>query len=428
MTRINPPLSEEMQPVLDRGGHAAPITIMFFTPDGRRLVSASNDGTIRVWDVAKRKPIRVIYAYIMHEEDERLCTIALSPDGKWLAAAINQSNGRRTVIHLYDFSNVKRVGLLQEHEGEVYRLAFSPDGRLLIAGGDSHSASVWDVAARTIRHRLDGHDGAISAVGFTPDGSRAVTASHDRRLRIWSAEDGAALAILPDHKAEVVSLAIASNGAMASCDEHGEIRLWEAQTGKFIKTLSPPRPWCGVLAFSPDGARLLATYSRGPIDQSMMRQHVYDVASGHIVSTYHDHESLVFAAAISPDGHTAATGGDRDIHLWNTRPGARRKKIFDEYVVLLLGNPWRRVIATAFSANGDDIGWGKTNPIPPSFGFHSPEGMPPENNRGPIQFAMRLPQAQKEVAAPRQLWDTSAYLLGEDNDSSFVRAIAQYSE
>ena len=73
-------------PMLDTGGHMAKINSIAFTPDGRQLVSASDDKTIRVWDLASGKTVRTIRGESAPGHAGKVYAMALSPDGKWLAA------------------------------------------------------------------------------------------------------------------------------------------------------------------------------------------------------------------------------------------------------------------------------------------------------------------------------------------------------
>jgi WD40 repeat protein len=237
-----------IQLVLDRGGHTAPITSLAFTPDSKQLVSASDDKTIRVWDLASRQTLRVIRGETGPADFGKIDAIAVTPDGRLLAAAVRPvapDNG--PVIRLYDFASGTQIGLLEGHDGGIHSLAFSSDGRHLISGGSDHTAMIWDAVARKVVHVLKEHLGAVSATGFTPDSQRAVTASQDHSLRLWRVAVGALLREMTGHTAEVVSMAIAADGTIASQDKTGAIGFWDGRSGSFAKTIRP-FPWFGALA------------------------------------------------------------------------------------------------------------------------------------------------------------------------------------
>src|SRR5262245_7687820 len=408
-----------IQLVHDRGAHTASITALAFTPDSKQLVSASEDKTIRVWDLASRQTLRVIRGETGPADFGKIGAIAVAPDGRLLAAAVRPvAPDKGPVIRLYDFASGTQIGLLEGHEGDIHSLAFSSNGRHLISGGSAHTATIWDGAARKAVHVLKEHRSAVSAAGFTPDGLRAVTASQDRSLRLWRVADGALLREMTGHTDEVVSMAIAADGTIASQDKTGAIRFWDSRTGTFIKTITP-FPWSGALAFSPDGRELLLTCGsslRCPPNP----QYVISAATGRENANYADHDGLVAAGAISPDGHWAATGDDRNIHLWEPRHGVRQENAYGVLQTIILGGAGNSVLAAAFAADGRQIAWGVKEYLR-LVEVRSSAGSPPENDRGPLEFAWTLPQKDDAIASPQPLSGKWQFPLNND-ERPFVRA------
>ena len=166
---------------LDTGGHMAKIQGLAFTPDGKFIVSASNDKVIRVWEWRSGKTVRTIRGQSRPGDDGKIFAMALSPDARWLAVGgyIGDREAHVAHIRLYDFASGELKGLLKGHSEVVKGLAFSPDSKKLISGSAQGDAIIWDIEQRTLLHRLEGHRGEILAVDFTPDGQRAVTGSYD---------------------------------------------------------------------------------------------------------------------------------------------------------------------------------------------------------------------------------------------------------
>ena len=412
------------QLVLDIGHHTAPITALAFTPDSRQLVSASEDKTIRLWDLATGKTLRVIRGVSGPPHFGEIGAMALAPDGRLLAAAVRaEAPVKSAIIRLYDLASGDQVGLLAGHDGDIHSLAFAPDGRHLISGGSDGTATIWDTDARKAVHVLKEHRDAVSAAGFSPDGLRAVTASLDHSLRLWRVADGALLREMTGHTGEVVSMAIAADGTVASQDKTGAIRFWDGRTGTFIKTLTP-FPWSGALAFSPDGRELLVTCNdsaRCPANP----QYVISTVTGRENANYLDHDGLVAAGAISPDGHSAATGDDRNIHLWEPRPGARQTDASGFPLPIVLGGEGNPVLAAAFASDGRQIAWG-TREYGRLAHLESSAGLPPENDRGPLQFAWTLPQKDDAIAAPHPLLGRWQSPLNHD-ERPFARAVSVHA-
>ncbi len=395
--------------MLDTGGHMAMIRDIAFTPDGRQIVSASDDKVIRVWDVATGKTLRTIRGEAAPGHAGKVYAMALSPDGKWLAAGGVMDHVEREIgaIRLYDFASGRLVALLKGHGNVVFGLAFSPDGRHLISGsgGGDFTAIIWDVETKRLKHRLKGHRDDTYAVGFTADGARAVTGSYDHDLRLWSVASGEVLTTMTGHGDKVGSLAVAPDGRIASGDWSGEIRLWDGRTGRFLKTLARQKTDIGNLSFSPDGKWLLSTCGGGDISCATQPAYVWDTASGLAAVTYRGHDNAVIATAISPDGRWAATGGgaNQELHIWDVQTGERRKG--PDGQPLTLGGSGRPVWAVGVSADGRRIGWG-----------HLWKQSSP-TDRGPLEYALTLPAGDAPLTGPVAA-----------GDGAFLRARAELND
>jgi WD40 repeat protein len=399
--------------MLDTGGHMAPIKGLAFTPDGRQLVSASDDKVIRVWDWWAGKTIRTIRGQAGPGNEGKIFAMALSSDGRWLAVGgwLPGTREESFAIRLYDFATAKLVGLLKGHTNVVHSFAFSPDGKQLISGSFDRSAIVWDVEGHKVIHRLQGHTLDIYAVAFTPDGERAVTGSDDTTLRLWRVGDGGLIAEMKGHTKHISrALAVRSTDSMiASGDAAGEIRLWDGRTGQYLRTLGNQGSGVGVLRFSPDGQLLLSTCSSGGC--ARMPQIVWDVASGNRLQQPRHHDNIVLAAAISPNGKFAATGGGsrREIRIWDLATGATVKGTDGKPMVL--AGTGATTWAAGISADGQWIGWGRTNA--------NPMGTTPINNRGPIEYQLRLPLGTQSLGRPEP--------VSADAAKGFVRAHATFA-
>lgn len=386
---------EGPQLMLDPGSHTLLIGGIAFTPDGRQLVSASDDKTIRVWDAASGDMVRTIRGEIGPGHAGKVFAMALSPGGRWLAAGgwmqIPGEPGHH--IRLYDFASGKLAALLKGHDDAVHGLAFSPDGKLLISASADNTAIIWDVAASGIKHRLRGHGAAVYGVAFTPDGQRAVTGSVDHDLRLWNAADGKEIARMPGHLDKVYSLAAAADGTIASGDDGGEIRLWDGKTGALKKVLAQAGASVGSLTFSPDSKLLL---SSAGVAEGRPVNTVYDLGSGRETVTYRGHDSIVLATAISPDGHRAATAatGSKAIHIWNLKTGERVLGPAGQPVTM--GGMEPPIGSVGFSLDGQSAGWGHYLPGQAAAG------------RPPIQYGLSLATLDSVTSGPAALDSATA--------------------
>ncbi|MEE8433802.1 MAG: caspase family protein, partial [bacterium] len=371
--------------VIDSGGHMALIRDIMFSPDGSLLYSASDDKTVRVWDVPSGEIVRVLRGQIGAGNEGKLFAAALSPDGRTLAVggwlgptdgAPGYSSEKVGRIKLLDAQSGEIQAVLMGHTGSIPGLAFSPDGKMLLSGsGYSHkrpdgTARLWDVASGRTRAVLKEHRNSVYALAFSPDGRRAVTGSRDRTLRLWRVPGGELIAVLRGHRSWVRAAAFTPDGRwLLSGSLDKTIRLWDGRTGEFIRVLNRQDSTVVHLSISPDGMGVVTGSGSAPAKNNIFR-----IPSGERVRTFTRHGNVVLATAFSPDGRLAATGGgnNQEIYLWDAATGAVRHKLVGR------GRP---VWSVGFSRDGSAIAWGKTFRMPGNFLF---------NGRGPLQQSFRL--------------------------------------
>jgi WD40 repeat protein len=342
---------------IDTGGHKAQTWDIMFTSNGHHLISASEDKTIRVWDVKTGENAQTLRGQIQRGKAGKIYAAALSPDDRYLAVAGIMANytGNNIQevgkIRLIDLRSGEMVRLLKGHRENTLGLAFSLNGELLISGSFGGIARIWDVKTGETLHVLKGHSKAITAVAFSPDGGRVVTGSHDGTLKLWDTVEGSLIATLKEYDKNVRTAAFTPDGRylLARSDMDKFIRLWDGKSGKFIKTLAGQNDYVTSLAISPDGNKVLT----GERKDLIFTSNVYSIPSGELLVSFDKHNNTIIATAISPDGQTAATsGGDRkEIFLWNINNGKVQQK--------LVGNG-SSIFNVAFSKDNRSIAFGKS--------------------------------------------------------------------
>src|SRR5262249_35674784 len=143
-----------------------------FSPDGRRIVLGSSDGSVEVVDARTGSPLGAVKA------DSNLCqSPVFSPDGSLIAAPT--ANG----VSIGDARTGRPLRTLSAPGGSC-NVAFSPDGHEL-AGAIGNEVSLWDTRTWTVVERLQGHTGSVIGLDWSPDGTRIATGANDRTARIW---------------------------------------------------------------------------------------------------------------------------------------------------------------------------------------------------------------------------------------------------
>src|SRR4051794_16879031 len=179
---------------LDTGGHRAFIKDIAFSADGQYLVSASDDKTIRVWDWESGLTLRTLRGYFGSDNDGKIFAVAISPDGKTIAAGGYFGAGGNKPpygdVRLFDFQTGTLKAPLHGPNLAVYDVAFSPDGALLAAGGQDGYVFVWqrddaDPSGWKAFAKLDADSTHIQKVAFAEGGKKLAATTTDNGIRLW---------------------------------------------------------------------------------------------------------------------------------------------------------------------------------------------------------------------------------------------------
>jgi WD40 repeat protein len=349
-------------------GHMDDIYQMSFSPDGKRLATASWDGTVKLWHVGTGQELLTFRG----PGGVAWCA-AFAPDGRTLAIGSGKyPDGRVTLWRAAAEEELKREekeappasSLLPEHPDHVLTVALSPDGRWLASGGGDpwtrnrpEAVRIWDMTVGKEWGLLEGHGGAIRQVTFSPDGTRLATASADRTVKVWNVGSRRELFTLTGHSAPPKCVAFSPDGrwlvagagifhprADQLAAEYleksyisGKIKVWDAAQGTEVAVFRAHRSRVNALAFSPDGA-WLATAS---LDHTVK---IWNAKTWKEKQTLAGHTGMVLGVAFSPDGHRLATcSSDRTVRVWDADTG--------RVLHLLLGHT-RNVNCVTFSPDG----------------------------------------------------------------------------
>ena len=278
-----------------------------FSPDGRTIASGARDGTVRLWEAASGRRLRVLEGH-----GNSVLSVAFGPDGRTIA-----SGSWDNTVRLWEAASGRRLRVLEGHGDGVNSVAFSPDGRTVASGARDNTVRLWEAASGRRLRVLEGHGDWVRSVAFSPDGRTVASGSDDNTVRLWEAASGRHLRVLAGHGADVFSVAFSPDGrTVASGARDGTVRLWEAASGRQLRVLAGHGDSVRSVAFSPDGR----TIASGARDRTVR---LWEAASGRRLRVLEGHGSIVTSVAFGPDGRTIASSGswDKTVRLWEAKGG-----------------------------------------------------------------------------------------------------------
>jgi len=276
-----------------------------FSPDGLRVVTASEDNTARVWDATTGKPVT---PPLQHQD--KVSGATFSPDGSRVVTVSWDRTAR-----VWDATTGKPVGPPLEHLGPVLSAAFSLDGTRVVTAGTVDIARVWDATTGTPLSRPFKHQDHVLRAAFNPDSTRVVT-TFDNTARVWEVVTGKALGVALEHQGYVTSAAFSPDGTRVVTTSFDKTaRIWDATTGMPLALPLKHQDIVTSAAFSPDGTRVVTA----SVDKTAC---IWDATTGMPLALPLEHKSTVSSAAFSSDGSRVVTASrDKTARVWDATTG-----------------------------------------------------------------------------------------------------------
>ncbi|SFX68583.1 nSTAND1 domain-containing NTPase [Streptomyces atratus] len=294
-------------------GHTDTVRHIAWSPDGRRLATASRDGSARVFDARSGQSLLVLPS-----DGAMVESVTWSPDSAHVATA-----GRERVVRIWDAVSGEPVRLLTGAADIVRQVAWSPDGRHVAASSKDCVVRVWEGETGHLAHELRGHRDDTWGVAWSPDNSRLASASHDQTARVWDLSTGTAV-VLAGHSDFVEGIAWSPDGSsLATGSGDHTARIWDARTGALRLLLRGHTDYVWNLAWSPDG-RVLASASS---DHTVRLVSTQDAK---VLTVLRGHTDTVWGVTWSPSGTQLATSStDGTAIVWDLRPRGAETVVAD---------------------------------------------------------------------------------------------------
>ncbi|NEZ55198.1 hypothetical protein [Adonisia turfae] len=291
-------------------GHQGDVYSVIFSPDGTQLLSSSEDGTVKLWNM----------------QGTELATIETSPE---------------------------RIPVLNAN--------FSQDGQLIVTASKNGAVKVWDTQGQLIEQSLTHHQAAVNNVSFSPNNNRYIaTASDDNTAQIWDLESNKSIVL--NHNAPVKDVRFNPDGTiLVTASTDGKARLWDID-GKQLQMLLDPSdsssssPLHGA-SFDPMGEFIATTAEDGEVK-------IWELENRSILQSFRAHSQPILGLSFSPDGtFLATTSADRTTRVWNFKTGRRIDELkgHSQEIFSVNFNPRQSHILATASADGSIRTWNMSN-------------------------------------------------------------------
>lgn len=281
-------------------GHSGEVNAIAFSPDGQTLASASDDRTIKIWNLNAQQELRTLKGHL-----DWVYSLAISPDGKTVV-----SGSKDNTVKVWNLHTGQQLRNHQIHQSFVNSVAISPDSQKIASGSYDKTIKIWNLNLGQVM-TLTGHLREVLSVAISPNAQKLVSSSTDKTIKVWNLNTGKELITLRGHSGDVNALAISPNSQdLVSVSDDKTIKVWNLNTGQEIRTFMGHSADVNTVAFNSDGK----TIATGSDDKTIK---LWNLSTGEELRTLTGHLGSVFAVAFSPDGQTLISGSaDKTLKIW----------------------------------------------------------------------------------------------------------------
>jgi WD40 repeat protein len=242
------------------------------SPDGKKVVSGSLDGAVRLWDIDTCK---VVKKWTGHTDT--VSSVCWSRDGRRVLSGSYDGTARQWEVESGETIENILASIETGHE-QVLAVVYSPDTTLIATGGSwdgrhEHPIKIWNAKTGKLVATLKGHTSTVWCLAWTKDGKTLISGSADSSIRTWNTTNWQQIAVLDEHTDIVTAIAISPNGRiLASASSDTTARLWNLDNGQPISSPIQHADRVNCVSFSAGGKQL----ATGCMDKNA---YIWDVAA-----------------------------------------------------------------------------------------------------------------------------------------------------
>ncbi len=288
-------------------GHDDDVYMAAYSPDGSRIASASEDRTIKIWDVSSGECIKTLTG---HTSD--VFSVNWNSAGTKLVSASWDHS-----VRVWDVATGDCEKILSRHSDAVSYAVFSPNGDRIASASWDKTIVLWDAKTGDYITTLYGHTAPVTSVNFDPNSKRLVSSSRDKKMIIWNAEGGFQIGNCSGHRKDIYYTEFNFDGTkFVSCSDDKSFKVWDSESLKYVNHFEEQHShYVNSAVFSPDG-NFVATASS---DRTIR---IWDLNKEERVKALGGHRNWINSVRYHPKGNALVTASDDNtIKIWSSGEG-----------------------------------------------------------------------------------------------------------